>query len=413
MPARSSPRSRTTRSAIFCALIGAVTLGSPLESILAQDDGAHRVQVVRPERKTLVRSLPEKPGEILPAMEAILYSMVTGVLSSIEVDIGDAVKKGQVLAVLAVPDLEADLVRSEAELAAQQATVRFSRSGVAEAEAKVNREQAEVRLSEVRLNRAKALQQDRAKTDAQVEEMELQLATARAQAAMAVAAKQTAVEMVHVEEADLLAAAARVTVSRTRVEFATIRAPFAGVVTKRFVDPGAVVVGSTSSGRQAIVTVKDLSTVRTYVQIPESDLEYVHVGGQPTLVCRAYPNRTFIGKITRLAQDLDPRTRTMTAEVIIENADALLYAGMFASVSFELIKRENVLTLPAGSLLGGHGEFFVFSSVGGICKSVPVSIGLDDGETVEITGGLEGNEMVVLAGKGQISPGDRLDPVID
>jgi multidrug efflux pump subunit AcrA (membrane-fusion protein) len=101
----------------------------------------------------------------------------------------------------------------------------------------------------------------------------------------------------------------------------------------------------------------------------------------------------------------------MKVEILLPNEDGQIYPGMFAIVNFDLIERVDAWTLPAQALLGSKGEYHVYCVVGGVCRAVPIKIGLDDGGTVEITEGLKGDEQVILIGKGLIQAGDRVEAV--
>ena len=170
-------------------------------------------------------------------------------------------------------------------------------------------------------------------------------------------------------------------------------------------------VTSTSSKTTAIVSIKDLSSIKIYVQIPEPDVPYISKGHSAEITCSAYPNRRFEGVVSRISRDLDRRTRTMKVEILLPNEDGQIYPGMFAIVNFDLIERIDAWTLPAQALLGSKGEYHVYCVVGGVCRAVPIKIGLDDGGTVEITEGLKGDEQVILIGKGLVQAGDRVEAV--
>jgi len=98
----------------------------------------------------------------------------------------------------------------------------------------------------------------------------------------------------------------------------------------------------------------------------------------------------------------------MKIEILLENKEGQIYPGMFATVNFDLIERKDAWTLPAQALLGSKGDYHVYCVVDGVCVAVPIKIGLDDGGTVEIIEGLNGDEKVILIGKGLIQRGDRV-----
>jgi len=417
------------------------------------NDKVPRVTVVNPVKETLVYRLPSKPAEMLAIQEAIIYARTSGYLDQISVDIGDSVEKGQVIAVLDTPELtddvnvaSAQVLEARAHHAAAQAVANAGASKILAADADLTRAKGEILQASAELRKAGAvleaqkihtdrirrLHRQEAATDAQLETAEKDhlLATADvevsqealkaaetksgAAAAMVTVAQaewNAKVILVSVAETAVTSATARADHARTMLGYAIIRAPFSGVITDRFLDPGAAVVTSTSSKTTAIVTLKDLSSIKIYVQIPEPDVPYISKGHSAEITCSAYPNRRFEGVVSRISRDLDRRTRTMKVEILLPNEDGQIYPGMFAIVNFDLIERVDAWTLPAQALLGSKGEYHVYCVVGGVCRAVPIKIGLDDGGTVEITEGLKGDEQVILIGKGLVQAGDRVEAV--
>ena len=417
------------------------------------NDKVPRVTVVNPVKETLVYRLPSKPAEMLAIQEAIIYARTSGYLDQISVDIGDSVEKGQVIAVLDTPELtddvnvaSAQVLEARAHHAAAQAVANAGASKILAADADLTRAKGEILQASAELRKAGAvleaqkihtdrirrLHRQEAATDAQLETAEKDhlLATADvevsqealkaaetksgAAAAMVTVAQaewNANVILVSVAETAVTSATARADHARTMLGYAIIRAPFSGVITDRFLDPGAAVVTSTSSKTTAIVTLKDLSSIKIYVQIPEPDVPYIHKGHPAEITSSAYPNRRFEGVVSRISRNLDRRTRTMKVEILLPNEDGKIYPGMFATVNFDLIERVDAWTLPAQALLGSKGEYHVYCVVGGVCRSVPIKIGLDDGGTVEITEGLKGDEQVILIGKGLVQAGDRVEAV--
>jgi len=417
------------------------------------NDKVPRVTVVNPVKETLVYRLPSKPAEMLAIQEAIIYARTSGYLDQISVDIGDSVEKGQVIAVLDTPELtddvnvaSAQVLEARAHHAAAQAVANAGASKILAADADLTRAKGEILQASAELRKAGAvleaqkihtdrirrLHRQEAATDAQLETAEKDhlLATADvevsqealkaaetksgAAAAMVTVAQaewNANVILVSVAETAVTSATARADHARTMLGYAIIRAPFSGVITDRFLDPGAAVVTSTSSKTTAIVTLKDLSSIKIYVQIPEPDVPYIHKGHPAEITSSAYPNRRFEGVVSRISRNLDRRTRTMKVEILLPNEDGKIYPGMFATVNFDLIERVDAWTLPAQALLGSKGEYHVYCVVGGVCRAVPIKIGLDDGGTVEITEGLKGDEQVILIGKGLVQAGDRVEAV--
>ncbi|MBT5738582.1 MAG: efflux RND transporter periplasmic adaptor subunit [Planctomycetes bacterium] len=438
-------------ASIFLILL---LVGLSTQPCAAQTGGkVPRVSVVQPVQKTLVYSLPSKPAEIHAAQEATLYARTNGYLQQILVDFGDAVEKDQLIAVLEAPELQDEVRRAEAQLleaSAQLGAARANAAGgdsqiiaakaghvqaeaaVLQAGAELEKARAILHAELIHLNRMIQLHDQDAATDAQLESArrdhsqalgdvdigEKGVTSAKAMAGAAAAKIQVAesqkealVSLVAVAEAAIASANARVDLATTMVGYTRIQAPFSGIITERFLDPGAAVVTSSSSKTTAIVSIKDMSHLRVFVQIPEPDVPYIQQGHAATVTCSAIPNQKFQGTVSRISKSLDRRTRTMKVEILLENQQGQIFPGMFATVDFQLIERENAWTLPAQALLGTRGEYHVYCVVGGTCQVVPIKIGLDDGATVEITEGLSGTEQVILIGKGLVQEGDRVEAV--
>ncbi|MEE2882214.1 MAG: efflux RND transporter periplasmic adaptor subunit [Planctomycetota bacterium] len=434
---------------IFLLVIGICT--SPCFG--QSNDKVPRVTVVNPVQKTLVYRLPAKPAEILAAQEAVLYARTSGYLDQISVDIGDQVEKGQIVATLDTPELTDELNRAEARLLESTASLNAAkaqadggnahlvaaRAAHRQAQAETLQEVGQQQKAEVELNaqkvqtvRIRRLHQQDAATEAQLEVAERDLSHATHEVEIRKSAVQAAKTMegvaeakITVAEAELTAKASLVSVAeagigvanaqvghaKTMLGYANIKAPFAGVITERYLDLGAAVVTASSSKNTAIVAIKDLSSMRIFVQIPEPDVPYVQKGHPAEVTCSAYPNRKFQGVVSRISRNLDRRTRTMKAEILLDNKDGKIYPGMFATVNFDLIERKDAWTLPAQALLGSKGDYHVYCVVDGVCRVVPIKIGLDDGGTVEIIAGMSGNEKVILVGKGLVQEGDRVEAV--
>jgi RND family efflux transporter MFP subunit len=189
------------------------------------------------------------------------------------------------------------------------------------------------------------------------------------------------------------------------LDYATIKAPFEGIVTDRFVDPGAMIQTSASSSGAPIVTLMNMDTVRVFIDVPEPDVRFVTRQTAVRLSVEALPGREFSGIVGRYSTALDPKTRTMKTEIDYPNADHALRPGMYGAAALELEKREGALTLPATTLLVEKDVAFVYVVVDGRAKRSPVRTGLNDGIVVEILEGLTGGESVIVAGKGTVTEG--------
>jgi membrane fusion protein (multidrug efflux system) len=194
--------------------------------------------------------------------------------------------------------------------------------------------------------------------------------------------------------------------------YAKITAPFAGIVTKRWVDPGAFIPAATSSTavkNAAVLTLMDFSKVRVDVWMPEPEAPRVTNNVPVTVTVEELPGRTFDAKVTRFAYALDDATKTMATEIEIANPDLTLRPGMYASVKIALQRKPDALLVPAEALITEKGKASVFIVAAGKAKKLAVKTGFDDAINVEILDGLAGDQPVILAGKQLVSDGQAVE----
>ncbi len=401
-----------------------------------------RLEYVYPVRGPLERRL-----DLVATVEALqrvdLSARVPGVVEELglDMDIGRKVKGGEVLLRLKVPDLEADKTHKEAlrEQVKKQVTQAKEALAVAEREVEETQKEekrykAEAAFQRLQLARITDLVKRGAQDVARQQEVDRQLAAAEAaqEANLAkVATRQARVQsvMADIEVAQRRVRVAEAEVHRlaTQIGFATVKAPFDGVISRRWVDKGAIIQGPGAN----LLTVNQIHRVRVLIDIPQRDVGLINDDerrpnpnrkGDPVWVrigalAEVVKDGEVEGTITRTAQTLDPVTRTMRAEILLDNKDdgplkGYLRPGMFGTASVLVEKRSNKLTVPASALVQeGEGKVYVYiivptegESAGaneeqrGTLRRVEIDRGIDDGKVVEVRGGLRGNEMVVLRG---------------
>lgn len=298
------------RSALAFLLLGSIWLGCAQPAAdragVREDSGtAARVDVlvVSPAHQDIARQI-ELPVSIEAYETATLLSKVSGYLSKIEVDIGDTVRKGQVLAKVAVPEIEAELEQAEAELASK-------RADHASAEAELERATAALEIREITFERTKAVRREEEDVMSQqaLDEAEAQFKLAQAE----VKAGKSRLLQIQGQQQRVRADMKRL---GALIEYSTIRAPFDGAVTRRYVHPGALLQAATSSETvQRIVTVATIDRIRVRFDVPEAEVPYLEVGDAAVITVDALPNRRFEAAVTRFAAALDPATRTLRTEV--------------------------------------------------------------------------------------------------
>ena len=351
------------------------------------------VQVVSPVRRDVRRQI-ELPVSVEAFETTTLLSKVSGYLSRIEVDIGDSVREGQVIASIEVPEIADELVEAEAELDAKLADH-------AAAQAELERAQADFGFRELTFQRIQAVRDDEPDTMPQqtLDDSRAQFELARA----AVKAGESRLQQIESQQRQVRAAIKRL---ETLIGYSEIRAPFNGTVTQRHVDPGTLLQAATSSQAvQRIVTVASMDRVRIRFDVPESEVPFLDIGDPAVVTVDALPERKFEGAVTRFAAALEPTTRTMRTEIEMANKDRALRPGMFGRVTVSLDTRTDAVTVPARAIRVEGDSPFVLCVVDGTARRVDVEATVGDGATVEVTRGLKGDELVVVSARGPISDG--------
>jgi membrane fusion protein (multidrug efflux system) len=201
--------------------------------------------------------------------------------------------------------------------------------------------------------------------------------------------------------------------AETNLTYSYIRAPFAGSISVRNLDAGSFVsgsTGSTSTLSRGILVLQDITTMRVLVEVVEKDVPLLQIGQPAELRAEAYPNRVFIGKVTRVVHALDRSTRTMTVEVDIPNPDRTLNGGMFARVEIVVGTHMGALQIPTDAVTRLESDQYVYTVQEGKARRVPVELGVQDNKLVEITKGLMGTEPVIVSGKDLVTDGAKVDP---
>jgi RND family efflux transporter MFP subunit len=193
--------------------------------------------------------------------------------------------------------------------------------------------------------------------------------------------------------------------------YSHITAPFAGVVTKRYADTGALIQAGTSSNTQSmpVVQLAEWSRLRLVLPVPESAVPQIHLGSVVQVRVAAL-NRTFEGRVARFADALDPQTRTMETEIDVENRNGTLVDGMYAETSVILSQRNGVLTVPVQAVQRDRSGAAVWMVDHDRIEERSVNLGEEGNERVEILSGLEENDQVVIGNRSALRPGEKVQP---
>jgi membrane fusion protein, multidrug efflux system len=322
-----------------------------------QQELGPRVLVVPVLRTPPVRSI-EVPGTIHGYIETQVYAKIAGYLKTIYVDKGDRVQKGQLVALLESPELDHQVANAQATYDLARITDQ--------------RNQALVRFGVV-------AQQQADNANAQMKE---------AKAALD----------------QLIATQA----------YEAIRAPFNGIVTARYVDPGALIPQATSQSGTVtpIISMATNSSLRVYSDVPQSTAPFIRDGDPAAITVTEYPRRVFTGTVTRHSNALASGTRTMLVEVDLPNKDQALYPGMYTTVKFQVNVSAEAPMVPDDALIFRNGKPFVPVVRNGHLKLAPVNLGYDDGVNVEITEGVTEQDVVAVNVGQSARDGEPVRPII-
>jgi RND family efflux transporter MFP subunit len=359
----------------------------------APDTVAVAKPVVEPLQQEVVLS-----GEFRPYQMVDLHAKVAGYLKQISVDVGDRVTSGQLLATLEIPEMDADLAHASAEKSRYEAELIRLRSEVQRAKANLDI----IGLSHTRLTAA-------AKAEAGIiAQQEIDEVLARKRAAEAqLASAEAALGVVGHQIAASEATTKRV---RTMASYSEIRAPFSGMITKRFADTGAMIQAGTASNSQALPLVRlaEISRLRMAVIVPESAVPMVKHGHQveirvPTL------RKKFHGRVSRMSNDVQFSSRTMEAEVDVVNPSAELLPGMTAEVVLVISRKDQGLTVPVQAISNSGGNRSVMIvGVDGVIADREIKTGMEGAARIEVIAGLGPNDLVIVGNRSLLKAGQTV-----
>jgi len=362
---------------------------------------APTVAAARVRRGDLARALAVT-AEFRPYQEIDVHAKVAGYVKRIYVDVGDRVKAGQLIAILEIPELQDEVQTAEASVSKSQEEIR-------RAQADLERAQSAHEVAHVAYSRLADVSKTRPGLVAQ-QEIDDALGrdrVAEAQVATARASLSAAEQQLRVAQAD------REKV-RTLFAYAQIKAPFTGVVTKRYADTGSMIQTGISSQTQSmpLVTLAQENLLRLVIPVPESAISKIRLGS-PVEVSVSTLGKKFQGRVARFADQLDMATRTMHTEVDVPNPTGELVPGMYASASLVLNDERNALSVPVQALTRTEDRASVLLiNKQNKLEERSVQIGIETPDQVEILSGLNEGDFVVVGNQSQLQPGMAVQPKI-
>jgi len=307
-------------------------------------------------------------AEFRPYVEAELNAKVSGYLSRMNVDFGDKVKAGQLLATIEVPELQAQLVNAQA--VEQKAEADYTNANLI-------------------YTRLKTVNQSHPNLVAQQE-----LDTAEANA--------------HATAATIAAAKADVEKYQTLVSYTNIIAPFDGIVTRRYVDPGQLIQAGTASGRP-LVRISDNYRLRLDFPVSVDNVKDVQLGDPVTVKVESLNNRALKGNIARFTQDVDDTTRTMITEIEVPNPDLELKPGMYATVVLKVAKRPRTLAVPVEAVSSGKTPLVLLVNRDHQIEERAVKLGLETSDNYEVLSGLQEGDLVIIGNRAAFQSGQKVE----
>jgi RND family efflux transporter MFP subunit len=341
-------------------------------------------------------------GQFQPYQVVDVHPKVTGFMVKINVDIGDRVRNGETLAVLEVPELNAQLKGTVFEVERAKDDLLRSQHEIKRAEAIHLALHADYeRLLETSKAQPGLIAQQEL-DDAESKDLSSESEVDAAKAAAAGA--QQHAEVAHTDKDRVQALQ----------NYTNVMAPLDGVIVWRYADTGALIQSGTNSNEQdiPIVRLSQSGLLRLRMPIPENDVQFVHIG-DPMQVRVDAIGRSFTGKIVRFTRDVNFETRTMETEIDVENQDLSISPGMYANTEMQLGHAEKVVTIPVEALvLKGNQETVYLLDGGNHIRVRNVEVGLRGSRLAEIKSGLEPGDRVILGAQDKYSDGEQVSPIL-
>jgi len=357
------------------------------------------VGVTKVVKKSLGRQITLS-SELVPFQEIDVYAKESGYVKKLMVDYGTRVTAGEVMAILEIPELEAQLQEDQAE-------IKNALNEVTRAQHELARYQAQYKALHLQYTRLNSVFESQPGIVAQQEVDDAQGKDLAASSQ--VDAGQAALEAA---QSKLSVAKAKMVRDQSLFDYSKITAPFPGVVTERYANLGTLVQAGTSSQAAPIVKLSEDDLFRLVIPVPESYVRYIHVG-DPVDVRVPSLNKTFPGKVARFSVDVKESTRTMHTEVDVKNRDRVLMPGLYADADVSLEHRDDIPAIPLQSVNheGSKTTVFVVGKNNEI-EDRPITLGMQTANDAEVVAGLKEGEEVVVSDRSGVKPGDIVRPQV-
>jgi len=349
------------------------------------------VKVATPTTKTLVEEL-KLNGEVKAAEEATVTPKLSEKISKIHKKEGDFVEKGALLVELDQSSIRTKILQSEAALEKAKAARQESRASIANLKRqldKANEDWASMRR----------LLKDGAVTKTQVDDAEKDYIRWKTEYDRAVnGEKQAAAQVDEAQHAleDV----------RSNLDHTVVTAPIAGMVSRI-----AAHAGENVGPGAPLLTILQITKVKVKVKIPEDKTGKVKKGMTAKITSRLIPGKEFVGRVVRLAAELNPADRTLEAQIEVDNPERQLKPGTFPDIVLETGRHENAIVVPRGAIVYERGKKHVFTVKEAKAVVVPVETGLSDGDSIEVIGDLTTDSLIVVDGQAKLKGGEEVKVV--
>jgi len=370
---RRPPRGWLTALVIVASFVGLLVSGilqrvhtSAALRTETADMAVPTISVVSPQRAAPSQEIV-LPGNVQPYVTAPIFSRTNGYLQAWYFDIGAHVKKGQLLAVIATPEVDQQLGQSRSNLSTAEANLR---------------------LAEITKNRYQGLLKSNAVSQQDVD---------------------NAVGTYNANNSIVEADQANVKQLEALQSFEKIYAPFDGIITARNTDVGALVDSGSAAGvKTDLFHLSQVDRLRVYVNVPEEYSQATTSGLTAELTLSEFPGKTFTGKLVRTSQAINYETRTLLAEIDVTNPTGKLLSGSYAEVHFKVPGTITTYILPVDTLLFRKEGLRVAVVKDSKAQLLPVTPGRDFGDTIEVISGLQGDESVIVSPPDSVVNGEKV-----
>ncbi len=346
-----------------------------------------KVEVVNPQNRSFTAEVLIT-GTTGPNQIVTLYAMESGMLMQMRKDIGDKVRQGENIAVLENPEIEYLIDEANAMLLSAEAELISAQAKASAAQSKYDR------LNNI-FSKTPALT-----TKADLENAEADMKSSKA--------------FLQEVQARINLARQKISNIKKRKAFLTVKAPFSGVITKRFVDKGAMIQsGLNQSNPQALFELQENNPIRLTIPVPESDAAGIQKGMDVEVTLPEISGKSFTAEVSRTSNALDPMSKTMQVEIDLPNPDGKILSGMYAKALLQLNSRENILSLPMMTKVSHKNEDYVLAVVNGVVKRLPIKIGLSNQDYFEVLNNeITAETQVIVKGKSLVKPEQSVDAIL-